>query len=235
MKRFALTWLVIMALYFPLAAQQVNTIVVEGQSEIKIKPDQANIAVQIQHRAMKASEASQGLNRKTQEITDLIKKSKLGQYDLTTDNYQVNINRIYRKNTMTDSGYIASQTINIKIHDLSNDLVKAVDALGNAPDLQFSMNYMLSDILKQDVQNDLLKLALADARNKANTIKEAMDLQDIQVSKIEYKTQQDFGFPVHRAMAEFSMDSGAKAMPVLLPDEQKISDRVVVTFQFKNQ
>jgi len=235
MKSFALTWIMLFAMYFPLVAQQVNTIEVEGQSEIKIKPDQASIAVQVQHRAMKASDASQGLNKKTQEITDLIKKSKLTSYDLTTDNYQVNINRVYRKNTMTDSGYIASQTINIKIHDLENDLIKAVDALGQAPDVQFSMNFLVSDKLKRTIRNELLTMALEDAKDKAHTILNVMDLEDLKVSKIEYKTQQDFGFPMHRAMAEYNMDAGAKAMPILLPDEQKISDRVIVTFEFKNQ
>jgi len=235
MKNFALAWIVLLSVNYSLIAQQANTIEVEGHSEIKIKPDQANIAIQVQHKAMKASDASQGLNRKTKEITELIKKSKLGKHDLTTDNYQVNINRIYRKNTMTDSGYIASQTINIKIYDLENDMVKAVDALGKAQDIQFSMNYLLSDMLRQNVRNNLLKMALSDAREKANTIVEAMDLKELTVSKIEYKTQQDFGYPMYRAMAEYSMDAGQKTMPILIPEEQKVSDRVVVTFQFKNQ
>lgn len=234
MKNFVLAGIILFTMHSTLMAQHVNTIEVEGQSEIKIKPDQANIAVQVQHKAMKATDAAQGLNKKTQEITDLIKKSKLTKYDLTTDNYQVNINRIYRKNAMSDSGYIASQTINIKIHDLDKDLIKAVDALGKASDIQFSMNFLLSDQLKRSIGNDLLTMALDDAKNKANTIKNAMELQDLKVFKVDYKSQNNFGFPMQRAMEEYNMDANAKAMPILLPEEQKMTDRVVVVYKFDN-
>lgn len=234
MKNIALSLILIFSVYSSLQAQQVQTVEVEGQSEMKIKPDQAIIAVQVQHIALKASDAAQGLNKKSQEISDLIKKSKLTSYDLNTNNYQVNLNRIYRPNTMRDSGYIASQTINIRIHDLENDLVKAVDALGQVQDLQYSLSYMLSDNLRRNLEKDLLTEALEDAQNKAQVIKEAMGLQDLKVFKIDYKTQNNFGFPIHRQMAEYSMDASAKAMPVLQPDEQRVSDRVIVTYQFKN-
>jgi len=234
MKNIAFTFLVLFTVHFALLAQQVQTVEVEGQSEIKIKPDQAIIAVQLQHRALKASDAAQGLNKKSQEVSDLMKKSKLTQYDLNTNNYQVNINRIYRKNTMSDSGYIASQTLNIRIHDLEKDLVKAVDALGQVQDLQYSLSYMLSDHLRGNLEKQLLTKALEDAQTKAEIIKDAMRLLELKVHRIEYKTQNNFGVPMHRQVAEFSMDAGTKSMPVLQPDEQKVSDRVVVTYQFKN-
>ncbi|HSJ66787.1 MAG TPA: SIMPL domain-containing protein [Anditalea sp.] len=234
MKNIALTCLLIMSVHFSLLAQQIQTVEVEGQSEIKIKPDQSIIAIQVQHRALKASDAAQGLNKKTQEIADLIKKTKLSQYDLNTNNYQVNINRIYRKNSMSDSGYIASQTVNIRIHDLEKDLVKAVDVLGQVQDLQYSLSYLLSDDLRRSIEKDLLTQALKDAQNKVQVIQDAMDLQDLKVYKIDYKTQNNFGFPIHRQVAEYSMDASAKAMPILQPDEQKVSERVIVIYQFKN-
>jgi len=234
MKNLALSILLIFTIQFTLQAQQVQTVEVEGQSEMKIKPDQAIIAVQVQYKALKASDAAQGLNKKSQEISELIKKSKLTSYDLNTNNYQVNINRIYRPNTMRDSGYIASQTINIRIHDLEKDLVTAVDALGQVQNLQYSLSYMLSDNLRRTLEKDLLTQALEDAQNKAEVIKEAMRLNNLKVFKIDYKTQNNFGFPIHRQMAEYSMDANAKAMPVLQPDEQKVTDRVIVTYQFNN-
>jgi len=234
MKIITLIWIILLSTNFIAMAQQVNVIEVEGQSEIKIKPDEANIAIQVQHKAMKASQASQGLNKKTQEITDLIKKSKLGKHDLTTDNYQVQINRIYRRETVSDSGYIASQTINIRIYDLENDLAKAVDALSSASDIQFSMAYLVSDVLVKNTRNELLKMALSDARSKADIIVEALALKDLSVAKIEYKTQQDFGYPMYRNTLEYSMDSQEKARPILLPQEQKVSDRVVVIYRFAN-
>ena len=234
MKNIALSFLLLFAVNFTVQAQQVQTVEVEGQSEIKIKPDQAIIAIQVQHRALKASDAAQGLNKKTQEISELIKKSKLSSYDLNTNNYQVNINRIYRKNSMIDSGYIATQTINIRINDLEKDLVKGVDALGELQDLQYSLSYMLSDSLRSQLEKDLLTMALQDAKNKVKIIEDAMELGDLKVYKIDYKTQNNFGFPIHRQMAEFSMDASAKAMPILQPDEQKVSDRVIVIYQFKN-
>lgn len=234
MKNIALTCLLILSVHFSLLAQQIQTVEVEGQSEIKIKPDQSIIAIQVQHRALKASDAAQGLNEKTQEIADLIKKTNLSNYDLNTNNYQVNINRIYRKNSMSDSGYIATQTVNIRIHNLEKDLVRAVDALAQVQDLQYSLSYMLSDDLRRTLEKDLLTQALKDAQNKVQVIQDAMDLQDLKVFKIDYKTQNNFGFPIHRQMAEYSMDASAKAMPILQPDEQKVSERVIVIYQFKN-
>ncbi|KEO74707.1 SIMPL domain-containing protein [Anditalea andensis] len=234
MRKLPLTFLLVFAFYITLHAQQVQTVEVEGQSELRIKPDQAILAVQVQHKAPKASDAAQGLNKQSQEIVELMKKSKLSDYDLKTNNYQVNINRVYTNNTMKENGYIATQTINITIRDLDGDLVKAVDALGQIKDLQYSISYMLSDSLKSSLEKELLTEALKDAQKKADIIKDAMGLQEIKVNKIDYKPQNSFNFPIFRQAAEFSMDASAKAMPVLQPDEQKISDRVVVSYRFVN-
>src|SRR5690606_39439804 len=103
-----------------------DLIEVEGNSEIMIVPDEGLININVQKKAMTVAEATKNLNADTKKIIEAFKKSGLD-YELTANNYYVNVNRIYEKGTSKDSGYVASQNLKITIKDIEKQLPKAVE------------------------------------------------------------------------------------------------------------
>ncbi|MBS9522889.1 SIMPL domain-containing protein [Litoribacter ruber] len=231
MRAAILSLLFLVALSAPIMAQD-NLIEVEGQSEIKIKPDQALLSVNLQLKAMQASQASQALNKKTNTIIKNLEKAKIEDMEVFTSNYFVNINRIYQRGSSKDSGYVASQTLNIKVNELEQSLFKVMEVLGEYEELNYSVSFQLTDDLRKSKEEELLKLALEDAQRRANTIASAMNLGELMVKKVQYKSQENFARPMMRMAMDASMES-AKTSPVLLPEEQTLTDKVLVTFGFK--
>ncbi|WP_143960397.1 SIMPL domain-containing protein [Litoribacter populi] len=231
MRSAFLFLLLILFISTPLLAQ-TNQIEVEGQSEIKVKPDQALLQVNLQLKAMQASQASQALNKKTNTIISNLDKADIKEMEVFTSNYFVNINRLYQKGTSKDSGYVASQTLNIKVNELEQSLFKVMEVLGEYDELNYSVSFQLTDDLRKSKEEELLRLALDDAKRRGNTIADAMDLGNLTVQHVQYKSQDNFSRPMMRMSMDAGMES-AKASPVLLPEEQTLSDKVLVTFGFK--
>ncbi|WP_026235689.1 SIMPL domain-containing protein [Echinicola pacifica] len=235
MKKITLILAVLLVNITTLMAQdskEKNTIQVNGFSEIAIIPDEAIINISAIKKAMTASEATKMLNQQVEDIQKQINKSKLKDYKLTTDNYQVNINRIYTKGTSKDSGYVARQNVKIKISNPEVDLVKAVQVLGENEEITFNVQFGISEEKTKSYKETLLQSAIKDARYKAELIASTMDLGPIKVSNITYSSGGSFDFP--RPQMEYRMmkAEAADAAPSFNPEEQKLTDNIMVVFSY---
>jgi uncharacterized protein len=229
---FALPFLFLMGAAF---AQENNIplIEVEGTSDLGIMPDEALIYLTLSEKAMKVSDVTNALNKKTKSIEDALKKTKVSGYTFTVDNYYVNINRIYRNNSSKDSGYVASQTIKVKVKVADQNLIKITEALHQTTDMTYNMQFSLSDALRKSSSSKLLELAIADAKTKAEVIAKSLGLSKLQVHRVTY-SQGNVIMPMMRnAKAMMAMDmSESYQEPTLSPEEQKLTDRVLVSFTF---
>lgn len=234
MKNSLLIVMVLLFGAFSAAAQDKSmpTIEVEGQSELKVMPDEALIQVNLTEKAMKTAEVTDALNKKSKAVSDALKKSGVDNYTFTADNYYVNINRIYTKGSAKDSGYVASQTLNIVVHDTEKDLVRIVETLHQATDMAFQLNFRISEAKRKSYEKELLELALKDARNKAEIIASTMGIQDIKVHKVDYTSGQSFQPVMYRAEAMMMKTADDRTEPTFNPEEQTISDRLKVVFSF---
>ncbi|WP_200976128.1 SIMPL domain-containing protein [Echinicola sp. 20G] len=234
MKKAFLLFAVILIGSMAAFAQTVsNTIQVTGKSEISIIPDEAIVMVNIQKKSLKASDASAMLNKKIKEVENLVKKSDIKDYKITTENYRVNINRIYRDGSAKDSGYIASQTVKIKLENPKNDIVKLVENLNNIEEIMYDVSFSISDEMTKTYEKELLKSALLDAKEKALQISETMELGELKVHNINYSSSQsNYPRPVQMEYMRAQKNMSDGASPTFTPEEQKLSDEVHVTFKF---
>ncbi|UCS95575.1 SIMPL domain-containing protein [Echinicola marina] len=236
MKKVLLIFTVLLTGFYASQAQNIsnsNTIQVSGKSEISIKPDQAIISINIEKIAMDASEAAAALNKKTNEIEKLVNSGQLSDFNFTTSQYRINQNRIYRQGTSKDSGYVASQNIKIELDDPEKDLVSLVDRLNKSEEIMFQVSFSVSEEMQKKYENELLTNALKDAKQKAELIAATMDLKNIKVFKIDYSGQQSFPpRPVQMEYMKVQMRGADSAPPTFSPEEQKLTDEVLVMFYF---
>jgi len=206
---------------------------VEGTSEMGIMPDEALIYLTLSEKAMKVSDATNALNKKTKSIEDALKKTRVNGYTFIVDNYYVNVNRIYTNNSSKDSGYIASQTIKVNVKIVDQNLVKITEALHQTTDMTYNMQFNVSDALRKSSSSKLLELAIADAKTKADVIAKSLGLNKLQVHRVSYSSG-NVSMPVMRnAKAMRAMDmSESYQEPTFSPEEQKLTDRVMVSFTF---
>ncbi len=210
-----------------------HTIEVEGNSEIIIVPDEGTIHITVQKKAMSVAEATKMLNADTKKIIDAFKKSGLD-HELTANNYYVNINRVYQKGTSKDSGYVASQNLKVTIKNIEKELPRAVELVNTSGDHSVNVNFSISKELEKKYKDQLLELALKDAREKAAKIADVMDLKQVKTQKVQYVSTQVIPrtYMMKANMMAFDAAESREA-PSFVPEEQTISDRVLVTFAFE--
>jgi uncharacterized protein YggE len=229
--------LILPLLFLSLAmmAQQIPLIEVEGKSEIRIMPDEAHIQLSLVEKAMKVSDATNALNKKTKSIEDALKKTGIKNYDFFVDNYYVYVNRIYTKGTSKDSGYVASQNVRVVVKNPENDLVKITETLHQTADMGFNVQLTVSDKLRKESEKQLLELAIQDAKYKAEIIAKSLGIDKIKVHRVNYNAQTDNFYPIMREakmmMASSAMDVSEE--PIFRPEERKLNDKVIVIFTFE--
>jgi uncharacterized protein YggE len=146
----------------------------------------------------------------------------------------VNVNRIYQKGTSKDSGYVASQNLKITIKSIEKELPKAVELVNKTGNQSMNVNFGVSREMKKSYKDQLLESALKDALSKAGKISEILELKNTSIHKIQYVSEE----PILRsfqmktnAMRYESAD--AREEPIFMPEEQTVSDKILVTFVFE--
>lgn len=214
-------------------AQQIPLIEVEGNSEVSLMPDEALILISLSEKAMTVADATNGLNKKTKAIEDALKKSGVKTYRLFVDNYYVNVNRIFTRGSSRDSGYVASQSLRVRVSDLEKDLIKVTETIQQTGNPGFNLSLQVSDELKKAVEEELLEKAIADAMRKAKVIAKSIGVKDIHVHKVNYTSPSQGFYPVMReARVAMAADTTPRDEPTFRPEERKISDKVLVSFTF---
>jgi len=210
----------------------LRTIEVEGKSEVMIIPDEGVVNITVQKKAMSVAEATKDLNADTKKIIDAFKKSGLD-YELTANNYYVNINRIYEKGTSKDSGYVASQNLKVTVKDIEKELPKAVELVNTSGDHSVNVNFSVSKEMEKSYKEQLLEMAIKDAQQKADKIGQVMNVGNIAPHKIQYISEQSIprSYMMKANVAMFD-SAESRESPSFMPEEQMISDRILVTFVF---
>jgi hypothetical protein len=233
MKNY-LTILFALLLAIPVFAQDnmtVPLIEVEGYSERKIAPDEASFQINLEEKAMKVTDAVSVLNKKTQMLSDALKKAKIKDFKLIADNYSVDVNRIYRSGVQRDSGYVARQSLRVVTNSKNEDLQKIVESIQGAGDMSFTLNFQISEATQKSLEDVLLTEALQNAESRALLIAKTLGIKTIKVHRVSLESQ-----PVTYAYSKMEMmrtsADTAEAPPLLNPDDQSIHKRVYVKYTY---
>ncbi len=98
-----------------------NTIKVSGNAEVKVKPDYATIEIGASAQQKTTSAALQSLNQKIDQLIRLIERQGVAKKDYSTSSLTLSQAYEYRNNENVLVGQRASQTLSVKIRNLSAD------------------------------------------------------------------------------------------------------------------
>lgn len=209
-------------------AQQVPLIEVHGYAERSMAPNEAVFYIQLEEKAMKVAEATKMLNTKTELLADKLKKAKIKDYKLVADNYSVDLNRIYRSGVSRDSGYVARQSLQVITNSKNEDLQKISEAIQEAGDMSFNLQFRVSEATRLSLENTLLTEALKNAQSQASLIAETLGIRNIRVYNVSLQ-EPSYPEPMVKMMADARFESSNMT---IAPDDQKIGKRVFVKFTY---
>jgi uncharacterized protein len=220
------------AMATPLFAQQIQQvplIEVEGYAERKIAADEAVFSINLEEKAFKVPDAVNALNKKTQALSDALKKAKIRDYKLVADNYSVDVNRVYQGGTSRDDGYVARQSLRIVTSVTNEDLQKIVGAIQNSGDMSYNLQFGISELTRKSLENALLADALKDAEARAMLIGSTLSIKGLRVFSVtmepNYRPQPMYNMNAKVAMAE-------SADTLIQTDDQTLTKRVYVKYTY---
>ncbi len=214
---------------------QKDTIVVSGKGELTVKPDIATVSFSVMEENMDVSKASDAVNTKIGKIIETLKADSVDEKDIKTTDYSINPRYNYVNSTIYPyngtqvlAGYDVTQSISIKIRDLTK-AGKVVSDLGT-----LSVTNMSGLNFTEDKYDDLVlqarDQAITDARAQATKLANALGVRLVKI--VGYS---EGGNPTPIFYGAMASGVGMKsAVDAVLPTgENKITSNVSNTSEIK--
>jgi len=216
---------------------QKDTIVVSGKGEITAKPDIAKISFSVMEENVDVSRASDIVNTKIKKIIDTLKADGVAEADIKTTSYDISPRYNYTNSTTYPyggtqvlAGYDVTQSVSLKIRDLSKSSKIITDlgtlAVTNMSGLNFT-NDKYDDLVKEARDE-----AIVQARNEAKKLAKSLG---VRLVKIVGYSEGGNNYPTYydRAVSVQSSSVKSIAEAVLPTGENIITSNVSITYEIK--
>ena len=167
-------------------------------------------------------------------VTTALIKLGLDRKDITTENFNVYPNYVWKNGERKQEGYKASHRIRVQLKDdKMDDVGEVIDAgVDNGAGISY-INFELSQDLQNKYKKQALEQATKDARSKAEGIASGLGKKLGRVISI---TSQEFNYypwRVYEAVGEASIKEAKSAVTEIQPGEQEISGRVSIVYALR--
>ena len=228
--------------YIGKSDQTVNTITVSGTGDAVAVPDIATFSFTDTETAKTVADAQAQATAKTNAAIKLMKDSGVADKDIKTTSYNINPHYEYSSGICTQyscppskstlTGYDVSQTIEVKVRDLSKAgaLLTSVGTAGvqNVNGLNFSVDE------PDSVQAKARSAAIDNAKAKADVLARELGVSLVRVVSFT-EDNGSYPRPIMYAMDSKAVGAGvtAAAAPEVSPGEQKVTSNVSITYEIK--
>lgn len=155
--------------------EEQRTLSVSGNGEVDAKPDVATVRLSVFVQEKTAEEAQTKNSEKMTAVLDVIKAMGVLEKDIQTQSIGVYPVQDYEKNPPVITGYTATNSITVEIHDMdmTGELITAATQAGANEVL--SVDFRLQDETK--FYQQALQSAVADAQAKAQAMADAAGVE----------------------------------------------------------
>ena len=216
--------------------KSISTIQVRGEAKQKVMPNEGTVYLTASFIGLDVNQSMIGLDKKTKEITKQLVEAGLKEKDVRTNNFQLNVNRVYRKGATKDSGYVTSQSVEVKFNYSKEAVAKILNSMSKSKsDYNLSFAFSVSDSLQNATKKVLMTNSVNDARNKAQILTTAASAKLKSIKEIQYTGASNMPiYPYERAAFKTArMDEGGDAMQGFTPNEIEITDEVIVIWELE--
>ncbi|MBQ7705507.1 MAG: SIMPL domain-containing protein [Selenomonadaceae bacterium] len=194
------------------AEERIPTISVSGEGTIEVAPDRATISVGVVTRDKNASKVQADNSRIANEIIKSVSALGIDKKNIRTGNYSFYPYYRQDNNRRIADGYEANNTVTVIVDDL-NLVGKVIDAaLSHGANQIDSLEFGIKN--KSNLQNEAIRLAVRDARAKAEVVAAELGKNIIGVRSVSVNSGYISAPRANKMfMEEMAMD-GAGATPI---------------------
>ena len=208
-----------------------NTITITGEGVLSLAPDQLVFSTHFTAREKDYETAMNVLNTKVNKLVATLKKAGVPEDEIKTGNFSINLWREYNKSKGRSEvlGFVASHSVVVRTAPDKKTLNGIFQAyMESGSDASFNMAFTIKDPEKYG--DELLALAIKDAKRKGQVIAEAAEIK--LGSVVDVVIQNNGGYrPMARyAMAEDAMSAKSVAMEHVNPEDMNLTQKVTVSF-----
>lgn len=210
-----------------------QVITVSGTGEVYASPDVGLINVSVRTEARDVATATNENTTKMNDVLSFIKSQNVQENDIKTTGF--NINPVYawedKTGRRTLTGYEVTQTINVKIRDLTKVGVIISGATEKGANDVSSLSFIVDD--DEKIKEEAKALAIANAKEKAKNLEAALGVKMVKIINFSESTYNpnyaayDYSYKIE------SSSAGAVAAPSIQTGQNKITSNVTITYAIK--
>jgi len=215
-----------------------NTISVSGEGRVAAIADLAMVNIGVLSQGTTAIDVKNQNNDKVNKVVAYIKAQGIDQKDINTSQFSFYPTQDYNNGTPRITGYQGNQSVTVKVHGVDKDqsvLEKILDGAVNNGANQID-GVSLTVEKPTDLQNQARKLAIADAKAKAQELAAEAGLN---LGKVVSISESYGGYPgplPYALNSAVGMGGGGDAKsiaPNIQNGSQEISETMTVVFEVK--
>jgi len=172
------------------------TLEITGNSEKLVVPDLAILHMTIKAITPKSGSSIKSLDKKINKVKRRLEKLDFSENDIKTQDFNIRKNSFYRNGKYIDSGYVATQQIFVEFAQDKERLGIVLSEFAEEDTgLEMRFTFKLSKELLQKTKNELIDLAVADARQKGTQLAKNFNMELGNLLKINFGNAPSIDLP----------------------------------------
>ncbi len=203
-------------------------ILTTGFASLTLAPDEARVTIGVVTRGETAEEASRKNSEVMTRVIGALKGLGLTEREVQTRWLSVNAEYDCSGGRCTVSGYVATNTVEVRLRSERFQLISEVidRTMAAGANLVQGVHFSVSEERRRSVEEELMRAAIADARRKAQRAAEELGARITGVLYVDLSVDQ-IPYPVVTAVGRAESGAGT---PVV-PGEVTVTARVQVSFE----
>jgi len=185
--KYIATLLFILLTISSVAQDSTSILRVKGNSELSVKPTRTVISLTIKSINPTYAGSVEELIKRVDILTKVLRDIKFKEEEIITSNFSVNKNRIYTDGEWKDEGFVAVQTMKVQFEQDKKRLLEVLNSTtSSTADPEISLSFELDNERKLKLKSELIKLAVKDAKVRADLIATEAGYKIVGIREINY-------------------------------------------------
>src|SRR5687767_460227 len=215
---------------FAQQAPPPDVVVTIGEGQIQAAPDRAWITIAAETRGPSAREAQRRNTEAMRPVQDALRKAGVPTDAVRTVGYDLQQEFDYVNNKRISRGYVARNSIEVRVDQIDRVGEILELAVGSGATTVTGIRFDLKDRAK--LEREALRLAVADAREKAQAAASGAGLTIVRIMRIDEQGLSAPPMPV-RMMREMAANQAADAAPPISAGQMELRATVTLTATVK--
>lgn len=234
LKKFTTTLLLLLSIMTVNAQNSESVIKVRGEAVVRAVPEILNINIPIQSKAKTYEEATNILTSTFNDLNAALVKAGIDKEKIYSNQLNISEDYNYQDRERVLVGYVGNIILYLEVPYTEKSLNQVMRTLNNERfNFGYQVSFSFSESQKDSLREAAIKLAVKDAKAKAKTLSEALDVKLVEIKEINFEFSDGGNDNIimrQSVYAQSKMADGGSDIK-LNPQEQEISKSVGVIWR----